>query len=301
MRRSIKTGLLFLVLSSIFLQKTNSQEMAFKDSIEHIIEERLRTTVFYKHDQIEVDEESVLKLADALPAFGVFKDTYFSTGIPLNESVNKNTADVLFQISIRQRLTKSRLPFNSFLYLTYTQKSFWNLYAESAPFRDNNYNPSLGIGKYIIRNNILKGAVFLQAEHESNGKSDTESRSWNMISFSAKYYYNLQLSLGYKVWIPFVDGEGNGDLIDYRGIATFTANYITKNRKWWFEGELNPRKGIGNINTTVTASFKVSDSANQYLYARFYNGTGESLIDYNKYSINLRIGFCIKPDFGSIF
>lgn len=107
---------------------------------------------------------------DALPAFGVYKDHCFSAGIPLNESIDKNTADALFQISIRHRLTKSRFPFNTFLYFTYTQKSFWNIYAKSSSLRDSNYNPTLGLGKYIIRNNVSKGTAFLQIEHESHGR-----------------------------------------------------------------------------------------------------------------------------------
>lgn len=240
-------------------------------------------------------------MADTLPAFGVYKDTYFVSGIPLNKTIDGSTADAMIQISIRHRLTKSLLPFNSFLYLTYTQKAFWDIYADSSPFRDLNYNPGVGIGRYIIRDNTLKGTAFIQIEHESNGKSGDESRSWNMLSFSGKYFYNLEVMFGAKIWIPFVDGEENRDLLDYRGICYFTMDYITKDRKWWLSAELNPRKNFGNLNTTLTAGYKMSANANQYIYARFYNGTGESLLDYNIYDINVRVGFCIKPDFRSLF
>lgn len=290
-----------IIALSLYSPIANSQNVSLKDSVENAMEERLKHTILYKRDQIQIEEESIMKLADELPAFGVYKDTYFTTGIPLNKTIDKNTADAKFQISVRQRLTKSRLPFNSFLYFTYTQKSFWNIYAESAPFRDNNYNPSIGVGKYIIHNNILKGGAFLQVEHESNGRDGKESRSWNMVSLSSTYYYNLQLAFRFKVWIPIVDGEENDDLVDYRGIGMFSVNHITKNKKWWFEAEVNPRKGFGNANTTITASFKISKNANQYIYARFYNGTGDSLLDYNKYEMNIRVGFCIKPEFGNIF
>lgn len=295
----IATLLIFLLQLSVF--QSEAQKMTGNDSIDNVIRIHLKQTPFYKKNQIEVNEEDVLKVIDARPAFGVFKDTYFSTGIPLNGSIDRNTADALFQISIRHRLTKSRLPFNTFLYLTYTQKSFWDIYADSAPFRDNNYNPALGLGKYIIHDNKFKGTAFLQIEHESNGKDGMDSRSWNMVSFSAKYFFNLQLALGIKAWIPFVDGEENKDLTDYRGIGTFSANYITKDAKWWVSTELTPRKGFGDINTELTAGLKISKNANQYIYARFYNGKGESLLDYDKYTMNIRVGFCIKPDFGSIF
>jgi len=293
--------LLLTVALLILFPAVKSQTISVNDSIENYIQARMQENPFFKRNEITVNEEDVMELSDALPAFGVYKDTYFTTGIPLNESINRNTADVMFQISIRQRLTKSRLPFNTFLFLTYTQKSFWDIYADSAPFRDNNYNPAIGLGKYIIHNNKFKGTVFLQIEHESNGKDGDDSRSWNMISLSTKYFYNPQLVFGAKVWIPIVDGENNKDLVDYRGIGYLTADYKTKGQRWWFSAELNPRKGLGNINTIITAGFKVSKNSNQYLFARFFNGKGESLIDYNKYDLNVRFGFCIKPDFGSIF
>lgn len=301
MKRNPIIIILFALINLAACQNIQSQGVNVSDSIEHIMQIQMVGNIPYKKNQPKVKEQDVLTMADALPAFALYKDTYFTTGIPLNQTINRNTADAMFQISIRHRLTKSRLPFNSFLYMTYTQKSFWNIYADSAPFRDNNYNPSIGIGRYIIRNNTLIGTAFLQIEHESNGKSEKDSRSWNMISFSGKYFYNLQFVVGGKIWIPLVDGDENSDLIDYRGICSFTMDYITKDRRWWLSTELNPRKGSGNINTIVTGAFKISKNDNQYLYARFYNGTGDSLLDYNRYDINIRIGFCIKPVFGSLF
>lgn len=298
MRLEIKLFMLICISYIIPFNELKAQEpTTLKDSISLLLERQFENTVLLKKDQIHIDEKDILKLTDAMPAFGVYKDTYFVTGVPLNQNINKNTADALFQVSIRHRLTKSRLPFNTFLYLTYTQKSFWNIYAESSPFRDTNYNPGVGFGRYIIQNNILKGAVFMQIEHESNGRDGEESRSWNMISLSSNYIYNMQLIFGFKVWIPIVDGEENKDLLDYRGLGYLSANYITKNKRWWMTAEINPRKGFGNANTTLTAAFKISSNSNQYLYARFYNGKGDSLLDYNKYDMNIRFGFCIKPDF----
>lgn len=299
----MKTRTLFILLVVILLCNYHSygQSITGIDSIDHILRAHIKETPFYKEQQIETDEESALKIIDNLPAFGIFRDTYFTTGIPLNQSINENTADALFQISVRHRITRSRLPFNTFLFITYTQKSFWDIYAKSSPFRDNNYNPAIGLGKYIIHDNKFKGTAFLQIEHESNGKDSIDSRSWNMISLSIKYFFNLQLSVGCKIWIPFVDGEHNEDLLDYRGCGVFSLNYIAKDFRWWFSADINPRKGFGNANTTFTAGYKVSEKSNQYAFVRFYNGVGDSLLDYKKYNMNIRVGFCIKPDFGSVF
>ncbi len=289
------------LIFTLFALNIHTQNKSINDSIMKILDRSIEETPYAKPMQLELNDEDITRAVDSWTAFGVFKDTYFATGIPMNQSINRHTADALFQISIRHRFTKSRLPFNTFLYLTYTQKSFWDIYAESAPFRDNNYNPALGLGKYIIKDNKLRGTMFIQLEHESNGRDGKESRSWNMLSASMKYFYNPRLILGVKLWFPFVDGDENEDLLDYRGIGTVSANYITKNKRWWFTVDLNPRKGFGNINTTLTAAFKVAKNDNQFLYARFFNGKGDSLLDYSKYELNIRIGICIKPDFSSVF
>jgi len=293
--------ILFIIIIPNFNQSFG-QSTTGNDDIEQTFRNHMRETPFYKRNQIEVDEEDVLQMVDNLPAFGVFRDSYFVTGIPLNKPINVNTADAMFQISIRHRITKSRLPYNTFLFITYTQKAFWNIYAKSSPFHDINYNPAIGLGKYIIHNNKFKGTAFLQIEHESNGRDSLDSRSWNMASISVKYFFNPQIVLGLKTWIPIVDGKNNKDLIDHRGWALVSLNYITKNEKWWFSAEFNSKKGsFASANTTLTAGIKVSDKSNQYLYARFHSGTGDSLLDYKQYNINIRVGFCIKPNYLSIF
>ncbi len=135
------------------------------DSLRQKIQSHIDSVPIYKNKYISLDEITLRKTLDKMPAFGVYKDMFFVSGIPLNHRVTDNTADALFQISIRQRLTKSYFPFNSFLYLTYNQRSFWNIYAKSSPFRDTNYNPGIGFGAYLISDNKLKGAPFIQTGH----------------------------------------------------------------------------------------------------------------------------------------
>lgn len=298
---SIKLLLSFICLLTVTTIRSQVFESLRNDSAYTVVNKSIQETSLFTHQQWETSEADIIKYTDSQPAFGVYKDNLFLTGFPLNKSINKQTADVFLQISIRQRLTRSRLPFSSFLYLTYTQKSFWNLYAESAPFKDNNYNPGIGIGRYIIHDNKLYGVMCLQLEHESNGKDGPASRSWNMISISAKYFINYRLSVSGKLWLPYVDGDENKDLLTYRGLGYFSVEYLSRNQRWWITAEVSPRKKVLNINTTLTAAYQISRNNNLYLYARFFEGTGESLLEFNKYTINTRFGICIKPDFSSIF
>lgn len=298
---SFKLFFLFTFLLIVTATRSQVLESLRNDSTYAIINKNIQETPLFTHRQWETNEADIIKYTDSQPAFGVYKDNLFLTGFPLNKSINKQTADVFLQISIRHRLTRSRLPFNSFLYLTYTQKSFWNIYAKSAPFKDNNYNPGIGIGRYIIYDNKLYGIMCLQLEHESNGKDGSDSRSWNMISMSAKYFINYRLSVSGKLWLPYVDGDENKDLLTYRGLGYFSIEYLSRNQRWWITAEVSPRKKVLNINTTLTAAYQISKNNNLYLYARFFEGTGENLLEFNKYTINTRFGICIKPDFSSIF
>lgn len=294
---------IFLLFTTMSIEMMAQEELKYieNDSLRNQYEQTMRVTNIFKPKHIEISEKEVVKMADKFPAFAVYRDTYFITGIPLNRRITNNSADAIFQISIRQRLTKSVLPFNTFAYLTYSQKSFWDIYAESSPFRDTNYNPGLGLGKNIFFRGKLVGGAFVQIKHESNGRDGDESRSWNYLSIAGKYYLNPRLNISAEFWVPYVDGGNNKDLLDYRGIGTATINYISDKHRWWLSAEINPRKGFGNINTTASIGFRVSEKLNQYLFVRFYDGYSEGLLNYNKYTMNVRFGICIKPDFFSIY
>ncbi|WP_283687042.1 MULTISPECIES: phospholipase A [Dysgonomonas] len=254
-----------------------------------------------KHKPIEVSEDLVRSVLDKQAPFAVYKDNYMVTGIPLNKSVTRKTADAFFQFSIRHRVTRSVLPFNSFLYITYSQKSFWDIYDESSPFSDTNYNPGIGIGRYVIKDNKLKGAMMISLEHESNGKAGEDSRSWNYINLSAKYFYNMRLSAKAQIYLPYVDGVNNKDLLRYKGYGIFSVNYIDKENLWWFSLNIIPRDKVINPNLHTSLSFRVSKNSNQYLTLDYYAGYGEGLLNYKKYTNQVRIGFTIKPDFFSAY
>ena len=254
-----------------------------------------------RHKPIEVSEDLVRSVLDKQAPFAVYKDNYMVTGIPLNKSVTRKTADAFFQFSIRHRVTRSVLPFNSFLYIIYSQKSFWDIYDKSSPFRDTNYNPGIGVGHYIIKNNKLKGAVMVSLEHESNGKAGEDSRSWNYLNLSAKYFYNMRLSAKAQVYLPYVDGGNNKDLLRYKGYGIFSVNYIDSKNLWWFSLNIIPRDQFINPNLHTSLSFRVSKNSNQYLTLDYYAGYGEGLLNYKKYTNQVRIGFTIKPDFFSAY
>ena len=94
--------------------------------------------------------DSIRGILDKMPYFTLFKDNYFVGGTTLGHKPTAANSDVKFQLSIAQRLTKSKLPFDTYLFIQYTQKAFWNVFQESLPMKDLNFNPGIGLGHLIV-------------------------------------------------------------------------------------------------------------------------------------------------------
>ena len=195
----MKPGKIIFIVLSVFAVHTSV--VAQTDDAKKRWEAQIDTNRVnpLKPEYLQLEKDIVLEQFNKQPNFGMYKDNYFITGIPTNKAITNQTADAKFQISIRQRLFNSIMPFNTQLMLIYTQKSFWDIYDESSPFADNNYNPGLLLIKPIIDKNRLKGMATLSFEHESNGRDSLDSRSWNYFTLSGVYFYNAYFSVQAKV------------------------------------------------------------------------------------------------------
>lgn len=286
--RGIYILLCFCVFTPLVLQAQTDEE-------KRILQEREEISKQKKGGSVVVDEKTALELFDNTPSFGIFRDNYFVTGVPTNRKIDKHSADAKFQISIRQRLTKSILPFKTFLYLTYTQRSFWDIYGKSSPFLDNNFNPGLSLSKALIYRNQLMGIAVLSFEHESNGRDSLASRSWNYISLSGSWFIDYRFSTQLKLWAGWVDKEGNPDLLEYKGYGFIAFNYQSADERLWCSAVINPRRKFINMNTTLEINFKPLPKANEYFFLQYYNGYAENLLEYDRYVSMVRVGICIKP------
>ena len=233
--------------------------------------------VIPNHSDKEI-ADSIRKELDSRPYFSLYKDTYFVGGTVLGGTPTKHNSDVKFQISFQQRLTKSVLPWNSYLYLFYTQKALWNVFERSLPFHDLNFNPGIGLSRFIIMKGQLVGKATVMIEHESNGRDGINSRSWNN------------------------DGEYNRDILKYSGISQAGFQAISNDQKWVLDMTLVKRKGWNlNFNTIVQLGYRINHNSNQFIMLQYYNGYGETLLDYNQYHSRIRFGLLIRPRFFSDF
>jgi len=243
--------------------------------------------------QGRISRDSMTALLKKAPAFTIYNDNYFLTGANLNQRINSDNADAKFQISFKQRLTSLMLPLKTYLFLTYTQKSFWDIYKFSSPFSETNYNAGIGIARPIFKNDVLIGALALKVDHESNGRDSIESRSWNFISLNYQSGITAKTSFMIQIWCPY--RVANKNLISYIGYGEARLRYIVRADKLIVD--LIGRKGAvgwnGNLSTSL--SFRPFKFSNQYLTVQWWQGHAENLIRYQEYTSKVRLGLTIKP------
>ena len=238
-------------------------------------------------------------LINKMPSFSIYKDNYFITGVPTNITPTKYNADAKYQISFKQLLFRKSFQHDSYLFLTYSQKAFWDVYRESKPFDEINFNPSLGFGKPVFnKDNHFKGYLIFMIEHESNGKDSIYSRSWNNISLNYITKIGHKTEVNLKGWIPFLYKEDNPDLIEYIGISELKVTHQFIPKKLIFD--ITIRKGLskdwkGAIQAQILYNpFKKS---NQYLVLEWFNGYAESLINYSDHVSMIRLGIIVKSNY----
>ena len=257
--------------------------------------------VTMKKSSVEI-ADSIRAELDSRPYFSLYKDVYFVGGTVLGGKPDGYNSDVKFQISFQQRLTKSVLPFHTYLYLFYSQKAIWHVFRNSLPFHDLNFNPGIGLSKHIVLKNRLVGKLTVMLEHESNGRDGISSRSWNKISIAGEAYISPYLMAHAKYWIPIVDGQYNKDILRYSGISQAGFQSMSNDDKWVLDVTLVKRKGWNfNFNTIIQLGYRINHNSNQFIMLQYYNGYGETMLDYNQYHSRIRFGLLIRPKFFSDF
>jgi len=235
----------------------------------------------------------------SFPSFSIYGDNFFVTGTSLNDGFTSETSDAKFVLGFKQRLSDLVLPWDTFVFFRYRQKAFWDIYKESFPFRETNYNPSIALAKLGFNDKGISYGLWLAFEHESNGRDGLESRSWNF--FSAEYIKPMgtDWQLRAKAWIPVGDLSNNDDILSYRGLFYVGATYHA-GKKLFLDIDVQPAYDTqlqGSIQ--LGASFKISKKSNQFIYIQYFGGYAEDLIDYTQDVSNLRIGIAFKDLFAN--
>ncbi|WP_168417370.1 phospholipase A [Acinetobacter towneri] len=215
--------------------------------------------------------------------------------VQLGEEQNLTSMESKFQLSLKTKAVENLLGNNGDVWLGYTQSSRWQVYNgdESRPFRETNYEPEASL---MFRTNYqlfgLHGRLMgLTLNHQSNGRSDPLSRSWNRVIFNLgfeKDNFALMLRPWYRIEEDRAD-DNNPDIKNYIGRGDMLAFYRWKEHDF----SLMLRHSLkGGDDSHGAAQFDWVFPISGKLRGHFqlFDGYGESLIDYNHRATYVGLG-----------
>ncbi len=260
-------------------------------------------------DSISKTKKVDFKLLPYKPLYILFANistnvnTSPSSGNPLNvvsDPIAYKPVELVFQLSFKTKMLHNIFgkKIGGDIWGAYTQSSRWQLYNSelSRPFRETNYQPEafLLIGTaYSIGK--LKGVFMgLGLNHQSNGRSNPLSRSWNRVIFQAGWEID-KLQIVLKPWIRLPEAEENDDnpdIEDYMGRAELNLNYALGKHDF----ELVTRhslRGGSNSHASARLDYSYRVVKNLKIHAQVFTGYGESLIDYNHKQTTFGLGLSL--------
>lgn len=234
-----------------------------------------------------------------LPAFWTTeKNSFPNSPNPQNdveEDQNLKSMEAKFQISLKTKAVENIFGKNGDLWLGYTQSSRWQVYnsEESRPFRETNYEPEASL---MFRTNYnllgLNGRLLgVTLNHQSNGRSDPLSRSWNRVMLNLgfeKDNFALMLRPWYRMEEDFND-DNNPDIKNYMGRGDMTAFYRWKEHDFSLMLR-HSLKGGDDSHGAVQFDWAFPIKGKLRGNLQIFDGYGESLIDYNHRATYVGLG-----------
>jgi len=191
------------------------------------------------------------------------------------------------------------------LHVGYTQRSLWDITADSSPFYDTSYMPEiLYESQTALQSPSEGGFQFLGYQagfrHESNGQNGANSRSLNIAYvrpiFSFGHLDGWRLLVLPRLFAYVGDVRDNPDIRDYRGNAEIVAS-LSRNDSMGLSltGRLGRGGHKGSLMTNLTIPIQSEFLYNfaTYFLIQYWTGYGESLRDHNKKISTVRAGFSL--------
>lgn len=214
-----------------------------------------------------------------------------------------------FQFSFKYRVLNDTGPLARYvpalrgLRIAYSQRSLWDIRANSSPFYDSSYMPELMYESLAADNGKHSGFTWLgyqvAVQHESNGRAGESSRSLNTIYFRPLMVFGdpegWRMILVPKFFAYLGDLNDNPTLKTYRGYSELRAAFGRANRlSVSVTGRVGDRfrKGSLQIDASYPTEFLTGNFA-VYLLLQHWTGYGESLLSYDRRSSATRAGFSL--------
>ena len=212
---------------------------------------------------------------------------------------NVDNFEAKFQLSIKMPIFSDEN--GTGLYGALTTVSFWQVYNSKAskPFRETDYEPEVfySIQEQFNFMNFQVNEFRFGFNHQSNGQDMFNSRSWNRLFAQAivndeTSYYSL------KVWARIPEnekdneldptGDDNPDITDYLGNFELEYGFEHESIKvfalWRNNLDFSDNRGAIELNLNYQFSKKYG------VLLQYFNGYGDSLIEYDKHQQRLGLG-----------
>lgn len=211
-----------------------------------------------------------------------------------DDDINFQPWETKFQISLKLPVAQGLFHDRADLFVAYTNRSFWQQFNKegSAPFRESNHEPEIWLSfrndfeLFGLKNSIIRTGF----SHQSNGQSGELSRSWNRV-YADFIFEHEDLYLSFKPWwrVPEdSDNDDNRDIDEYMGNFELGALYKLDNHT--FEAIIRNNLDFGENYGAVQLGWSFPLTRRVRGYVQWFNGYGESLIDYNAHTNSIGFG-----------
>jgi phospholipase A1 len=203
-----------------------------------------------------------------------------------------------FQLSFKTKIVENLFGDNGDIWGGYTQTSRWQVFNAgiSRPFRETDYEPEVML---VFRNNYSIGGwkgrmTGFQLTHQSNGRSDPLSRSWNraILTFGLdRENWALTVRPWYRIPEDAKD-DNNADIEDYVGRADATLVYNRNGHEVALMARHSLRSGRRSHGAVqLDWGFPINNLLRGHV--QVFDGYGESLIDYNHRATYIGLGISL--------
>lgn len=215
-------------------------------------------------------------------------------------------SEARIQISFKYQLFGSqaregRQRWSDGFYFAYTQRMFWDLGANSSPFRNIDFQPEIF---YVTPLRALGDRTTVSAQvglrHESNGRDGEFSRSVNTVYIAPMAAFSLgddiRLTVAPRAWFYAGDLSDNPDLKRYRGNTGLFAEIGEENGlRLSTSSRFNLSSGKGAIAADLSYPLRriLGGGPDFYLFGQTFTGYGENLLDYRRRMTRVRVGVAL--------
>jgi phospholipase A1 len=216
-----------------------------------------------------------------------------------NPGTEIDDAEIKYQLSLKVKLWQDILGTNMDLWFAYTQLSQWQFYNTefSSPFRETNYEPEILLNYRtdtdifgLMRNRFIQVGL----NHQSNGRGEPLSRSWNRIVANFGFERDV-FNVVLRTWARIPESEDkddNPDITSYLGYGEIWVRTVWKDFLLGVMFRNNLRFDENRGALQIDVSFPLIEHLNGYV--QYFVGYGETLIDYNHYTNRIGVGVMLK-------